>query len=474
MNPKVIPYIGRFPRDEYVRRLMLCYGGYWLGTIGQTGTLTVWNQKRVQEGLEKWYIDHANAFDRWKGVPVQDCIGVDKGIRWGNGTWDGNVPYRGDIDLNETSLYNLAIELNLRRGAISTIPKETGLCVGFKGHIGFTQEIKDGKIYVKESRGGDWGVVVYELGKRPGTTQQFEYWYENPFVDYDNGGSEMLKKGDVGSAVYGWQKLLMFWNPLALPQFKADRDFGNETEVWTKKLQAAYKLIQTGIVDDKTWDAMLSVINKVKTDLTASVALVATRDKTITGLNASLATKDASIASLNAQIVTKDKAIASATTTIAARDKSIASLTALVAERDKTIGGMIKSNADLEKQLLFADGDIDELQKALTASESLCDAKDRQVADLTIIIEDNMDTMKAKDDEIVRLSISTELLNEEIKNHKATEESLSTQLTIVTELLHTVEAELKAIKEAPPVVEEPVEYSTKELLHMLIDSIFKK
>jgi len=88
-----------------------------------------------------------------------------------------------------------------------------------------------------------------------------------------------------------------------------------------------------------------------------------------------------------------------------------------------------------------------------------------------------MDTMKAKDDEIVRLSISTELLNEEIKNHKATEESLSTQLTIVTELLHTVEAELKAIKEAPPVIEEPCEvpdYTVAELLHMLIEKIFKK
>lgn len=472
MNPKVIPYISRFSHDEYVKRLLSVKGGYWLGTYGSPATETLWTQKSNQSGLESWYINHANAKAKWMGQRVQDCIGIDKYIRWSDS--DGNVSYHADTDLNEGMLYDLAIELGLRHGAINTIPKETGLCVGFKGHIGFVQEIKDGKIYVKESRGGDWGVVVYELGKRPGTTQQFEYWFENPFVDYGIGGGDMLKKGDIGSAVYGWQKLLMFWNPLALPQFKADKDFGDETEVWTKKLQAAYKLTQTGIVDDKTWDAMLSVINKVKTDLTASVALVATRDKTITGLNASLTAKDASIASLNTKIAEKDKAIATATSTIAAKDKSIASLTALVAERDKTIGGMIKSNADLEKQLMFADGDIEELQKALNVSESMCNERDRRIADLTIIIEDNIDTMKQKDDEIVRLSISAELLNEEIKNHKATEESLSLQLNVVTELLHTVEAELKAIKEAPPVVEEPVTYSTKELLHMLIDSIFKK
>lgn len=416
MNPKVVPYIGRFPVDEYVRRLILCYGGYWSGTYGQKGTRIVWNQKRVQEGLEKWYIDHANAFGLWEGVPVQDCIGVDKGIRWGNGTWDGNVPYMGDTDLNETSLYNLAIELNLRRGAISTIPKILGLCVGFKGHIGFVQEIKDGKIYIKESRGGNWGVVVYELGKRPGTTQQFEYWFENPFVNY--GGVSMLKKGDVGSMVRAWQMLLMFWNPLALPKYKADSSFGGETDTWTKKFQAEYKLQQTGIVEDKTWDAMLSFINKVKADLSASMALVTVRDK--------------------------------------------------------TISGMMKSNADLEKQLMIADGDIAELQSALNKAEAECADKDQKNAQLTIIIEDNMDTLKQKDDEIARLAISAELLTKEVENHKAVGLALSREITAVTEQLHAVEAELKAIKEAPPVVEEPVEYSTKELLHMLIDSIFKK
>ena len=414
MNPKVVPYIGRFPVDEYVKRLLSVKGGYWLGTYGSHATETLWSQKSNQSGLESWYINHANAKAKWMGQRVQDCIGIDKYIRWSDS--DGNVSRHADTDLNEGMLYDLAIELNLRRGAISTIPKILGLCVGYDGHIGFVQEIKDGKIYVKESRGGDWGVVVYELGKRPGTTQQFEYWFENPFVNY--GGVSMLKKGDVGSMVRAWQMLLMFWNPLALPKYKADSSFGGETDTWTNKFQAEYKLQQTGIVEDKTWDAMFSFINKVKADLSASMALVTARDK--------------------------------------------------------TISGMMKSNADLEKQLMIADGDIAELQSALNKAEAECADKDQKNAQLTIIIEDNMDTLKQKDDEIARLAISAELLTKEVENHKAVGLALSREITAVTEQLHAVETELKAIKEAPPVVEEPVEYSTKELLHMLIDSIFKK
>ena len=65
--------------------------------------------------------------------------------------------------------------------------------MGYKGHIGFVQDIINGKIFIKESRGGRWGVVVYELGKRPDTKQQWEYWFENPFIDYGGKSMELLE-----------------------------------------------------------------------------------------------------------------------------------------------------------------------------------------------------------------------------------------------------------------------------------------
>ena len=116
MQSKWLPYIGKFPVEEYVRRLKLIKGGYWLGCYGQKASRQLWDLKRKQEGLEKWYLDHAYAYELWEDDTVKDCIGVDKEIRWGDGTASGQVPYKSETDLNESMLYELAEELNLPMG----------------------------------------------------------------------------------------------------------------------------------------------------------------------------------------------------------------------------------------------------------------------------------------------------------------------------------------------------------------------
>ena len=57
----------------------------------------------------------------------------------------------------------------------------------------------------------------------------------------------------VAATVEKIQEALIEWDPNALPRWGADGDFGNETETWVKRFQAAKGLKQTGRVDDETW-----------------------------------------------------------------------------------------------------------------------------------------------------------------------------------------------------------------------------
>ena len=67
-----------------------------------------------------------------------------------------------------------------------------------------------------------------------------------------------LKRGDKGNAVGKHQEGLIAWNPDALPKFKADKDFGGETETWVKNYQKAADLDQTGIIDGVTSALIIS------------------------------------------------------------------------------------------------------------------------------------------------------------------------------------------------------------------------
>jgi hypothetical protein len=83
---------------------------------------------------------------------------------------------------------------------------------------------------------------------------------------YEGGGSppigdddEMsLQNGDSGNAVGKHQEGLIAWNPDALPEFGADKDFGDETEDWVKLYQKAADLDQTGVIDGVTSALVIS------------------------------------------------------------------------------------------------------------------------------------------------------------------------------------------------------------------------
>jgi peptidoglycan hydrolase-like protein with peptidoglycan-binding domain len=62
----------------------------------------------------------------------------------------------------------------------------------------------------------------------------------------------VLHRGDSGSAVRAWQAVLLRWRPECLPASGADGDFGAETEVATRALQAAAGVTADGVVGAAT------------------------------------------------------------------------------------------------------------------------------------------------------------------------------------------------------------------------------
>lgn len=71
------------------------------------------------------------------------------------------------------------------------------------------------------------------------------------------GETAVLRKGDEGPAVGKHQEALLAWNPKALPEWGADKDFGPETETWVKNYQKAAGLAQSGIIDGVTSSLLL-------------------------------------------------------------------------------------------------------------------------------------------------------------------------------------------------------------------------
>ena len=165
----------RIEQDVYMDNLDKTVGfGYWLGTYGQIATRKLWASKSAQ--YPDWYDSksHQDEYDRWLGKRVSDCIGLDKWCRWLQP--DGNPKYDLETDLNQEMLFALAKELGMEWGKIENVPNVPGLCVWKRGHIGFI--LRNGK--VRESRGGDYGVIDRPLSDGPWT-----HYFYNPFIDYD-------------------------------------------------------------------------------------------------------------------------------------------------------------------------------------------------------------------------------------------------------------------------------------------------
>lgn len=232
------------PLSEYLEKVMrLKAGWYWLGCYGTIGTESLWNQKRFQRGLEAWYVAHADAKAKGMGKIVTDCTGVFKYPLWVQP--DGSVPYQPipDTDMETTGIFNYAKAKGVKWGAITTIPRERkGILVTYTGHMGCY--LGDGTVL--EARGGSWGVVETQLDGRG-----WQYWYENPFVDYTQKGDSMKKGDPISEQIMAWQTFLISQG--ATDQngevLDPDGEWGGKTEAATVKFMAANGFSYPGYID---------------------------------------------------------------------------------------------------------------------------------------------------------------------------------------------------------------------------------
>lgn len=295
----VIPYVENIKKTEGF--------GYWLGTYGQIATQQLWNDNSIR--LPNWYKspDHLDELKRWLGKRVADCVGVDKYARWVEP--DGSINYikNKSTDFNEDMLYKEAIRLGLPHGPIETLPKIEGVSLGYPGHWG-VYVVHNGKWVGWESRGGNYGVVQYEIGKRP-STNQWAFWYFNPFVDY-GGNMVISKRGDkdslsgnknVESMQTGFLKLGIPMTNKGV-SYGADGSWGQATSNGLGEFQKKYKLpISPDLYDVNCNSVMIMELTKLQTGVPQ-----VEYDKLKTALNMS----EQKVANLEQQIGVKNAEIA--------------------------------------------------------------------------------------------------------------------------------------------------------------------
>lgn len=285
---------------------------YWLGTYGNIPTQALWNSKANQRGIEWWYQAWASArpkaLDMYaadRSTRVADCVGLDKYARWVRP--DGTVPYDPNTDLNEQMLFDKAKRDGMKWGLVSQMPEVVGLAVWYRGHIGFYL----GNNKVLEARGGQYGVVITQLDRRPWT-----HYFYNPFVDYEEDAMILSSTQNRNHPfVLVIQKFLVeYLKPRTIITGGLQGIIGPTTAQAINVFKKENGLPEDGAVDFRTTVKMIEVatsrmgnedltneLNKVKAELDREKARVSTLQHQLDNANTMVADKDKEIAAITSQ-----------------------------------------------------------------------------------------------------------------------------------------------------------------------------
>ena len=204
-----------------------------------------------------------------------DCVGGCKGYAWTGGgkgvlesigtsnVFSSKYDSNGCPDKGANSMFSYAKSKGMDWGSISTLPEIVGLAQHKDGHVGYYV----GNGYAVEWRGFNYGCVKTKVAGRG-----WKYWYKLPFIDYNDGGtqvtppsvdvplgSRLLKRGDKGGDVKAMQELLLQLG-YALPKHGADGEFGSETEKAVLAFQKDSELELDGKYGDKTHAALMDAV----------------------------------------------------------------------------------------------------------------------------------------------------------------------------------------------------------------------
>ena len=236
---------------------------YWWGGYGQTASASLLIQ--MQNLYPSVYNSslYSNAKEQF-GKRVHDCVGLIKGYRWSE-TPTSNPVYNPSQDVAVPGLYNQCS----KRGVISTMPDQPGVCVFMKdmSHVG----VYIGGGYVVEARGHAYGVVKTQLSTRGWSLWGMPDWIKydtekKEYTDYFSELSEHDKESILklptiskGTKEHGYagalQMLLVFYGSVSI---EVDGDFGTKTQGALIKWQSDHNLEADGIAGKQTWSSFFA------------------------------------------------------------------------------------------------------------------------------------------------------------------------------------------------------------------------
>lgn len=261
------------------------FAAFCLGMVGQPywyGTCLYKCTESIRSRKAKQYPSHygSTRISRYKrDIAAQkvcaDCIGGAKGYAWTDGgkgvleaigtsnVFLSKYGSNGCPDKGANSMFSYAKSKGMAWGTIDTLPEVVGLALHTDGHVGY---------YVGEGCAVEWRGFNYGCVKTKVAERTWKYWYQLPFIIYDESavlpnasttvtalGNRLLKNGVSGNDVKTLQELLIQLG-YDLPKYGADSKFGAETEKAVATFQASEGLEADGIYGDLTHAALMDAI----------------------------------------------------------------------------------------------------------------------------------------------------------------------------------------------------------------------
>lgn len=249
-------------RQQLSAWAMWVYESKWLYGMGCYGQRL---QAHYATLAKSWYYTSKNPtgfkvltkkYNAGENPRLYDCHGIVDGFRMDDGS-TAEIDFDPSLDISadtEFKWVKAAGKLGVDYGPTDkNMLDNAGYGYWKSGHFGVG--VGDGQVI-------DIWNTGYPARKRDQALGGWDYWLKCSGIDYTDQEviDDMLQKGSKGEAVKAWQERLIEQDPAALPKYKADQDFGGETLEWTNKFKAAFGLPQDGIVDDLTWNAMISAL----------------------------------------------------------------------------------------------------------------------------------------------------------------------------------------------------------------------
>ena len=244
-----------------------------------------------------------------------------------------------------------------------------------------------------------------------------------------------------------------------------DGTFGPDTDEALKKYQTLKKLTADGVAGTGTWTAILA--DMTPPDYEALYKAEQSKNAILAKANADIeAEKVNELIIYNKEIAELEEKYNSIQKEIKTKQSEIDSLQISLKDKDTRIVNMEYLIDDSTEKMQVKD---DELAESYMRQDAIVKE-----------LDDTQSTLHDKEEEIIRITVEHNICNSSLANQKAINETIKNELNATRETLESVQMELEEIKNSPPDIEEPCfdteipEFTVSELLHMIIDKIFRK